>query len=139
MRCVTAAFQAQQAACWACRPCNPPQGAPLPPHHSISDTDLDSSTRTRRAGIRNVGGLAWSPDQPGRLYYTVLERDQMGNDMPDDLVQSATLQTGTDYRFPYCHWWGWVGGWAGACGVAAWQSVRSRAMPDAAGRRGRGR
>ena len=50
-----------------------------------------------------MGGVAWSdsPALPG-AFFTVLERDQMGDDRPDDLVARAT-KAGQFFGFPYCH------------------------------------
>jgi glucose/arabinose dehydrogenase len=57
------------------------------------------------AGIRNAAGFGWHP--AGRLLFSGMERDHMGNDRPDDILAAAdAVQPGVDFNWPYCHWWG---------------------------------
>ena len=62
---------------------------------------------TAAAGIRNVGGIAWSdhPELPG-TFFSVIERDLMGPDRPDDNIVMAT-EEGDFWGFPFCHWCEW--------------------------------
>jgi hypothetical protein len=48
-----------------------------------------------------------------------MERDRMGNDLPDDFLGVAD-KPGIDFTFPFCHWWVcWAGmGWHGQLAVA---------------------
>ncbi|EFN51270.1 hypothetical protein CHLNCDRAFT_55227 [Chlorella variabilis] len=55
-------------------------------------------------GIRNAAGFDWVQ---GRLMFAGMERDRMGNDLPDDILGLADPATpGVDYGWPYCHWVG---------------------------------
>ena len=72
------------------------------------------------AGIRNAAGWDWHPAS-GALLFAAMERDRMGNDLPDDFLGVAD-KPGIDFTFPFCHWWvcwagmGWHGlAWAGMC------------------------
>ncbi len=51
-----------------------------------------------------MGGIAWSdhPELPG-TFFSVVERDLMGPDRPDDNIVMAT-EEGDFWGFPFCHW-----------------------------------
>lgn len=61
-------------------------------------------------GIRNAAGFDWHP-VTGALLFVGMERDNMPpdhNNAPDDVLV-AVQQAGTDYGWPYCHWWAGLG------------------------------
>lgn len=56
------------------------------------------------AGIRNAAGWDWHPGT-GALLWAGMERDEMGNDLPDDiLAASYPDQPAVNWAWPYCHW-----------------------------------
>lgn len=56
------------------------------------------------AGIRNAAGFDWNAET-GALLWSGMERDRMGDDLPDDVLgASFPDQPGVDWGFPYCHW-----------------------------------
>ncbi|GAB4820067.1 hypothetical protein N2152v2_007113 [Parachlorella kessleri] len=74
---------------------------------TLQRLDLNGSgMETFARGIRNVGGIAWSdhPELPG-TFFSVVERDLMGPDRPDDNIVMAT-EEGDFWGFPFCHWIG---------------------------------
>lgn len=52
-------------------------------------------------GIRNSVGFAWHPTTK-QLWFTENGRDNLGNDMPTDELNTAP-QAGMHFGFPYCH------------------------------------
>lgn len=95
-------------ACFRC--CALPRAdAPSSPWRPCSRLALHAA-----AGIRNAAGFDWVQ---GRLMFAGMERDRMGNDLPDDILGLADPATpGVDYGWPYCHWCGTM--WQAACCVA---------------------
>lgn len=58
------------------------------------------------AGVRNSAAFTFHHPGTGLLVFSGMERDQMGDDIPDDLLGMADPQApGADFRWPYCHWW----------------------------------
>lgn len=53
------------------------------------------------SGIRNTVGFAWHP-LTGKLWFTENGRDNLGNDVPADELNTAP-QPGMHFGFPYCH------------------------------------
>jgi len=86
-----------------------PVGAPCnvckekePIYASITRMSPDGKTRDVFAsGVRNTVGFDWHP-QTGVLWFTDNGRDEMGDDVPDDELDSAP-KAGLDFGFPYCH------------------------------------
>jgi glucose/arabinose dehydrogenase len=60
-----------------------------------------SGARIFASGLRNPNGLAWEPVS-GKLWTTVNERDELGNDLVPDYMTS--LQDGGFYGWPYSYW-----------------------------------
>ena len=52
-------------------------------------------------GIRNSVGFAWHPSN-NQLWFTENGRDNLGNDVPADELNTAT-KAGMHFGFPYCH------------------------------------
>lgn len=52
-------------------------------------------------GIRNTVGFDWHP-QTDVLWFTENGRDGLGDEIPDDELNSAP-ESGLDFGFPYCH------------------------------------
>ena len=52
-------------------------------------------------GIRNSVGFSWHPSN-GKLWFTENGRDNMGNDVPDDELNTAP-KAAMHFGFPYCH------------------------------------
>jgi glucose/arabinose dehydrogenase len=52
-------------------------------------------------GVRNCMGFDWQP-RTGDLWFTDNGRDNLGDDLPPDELNHATLQ-GLHFGFPYCH------------------------------------
>lgn len=66
--------------------------------------EIDPATGTRRifaSGLRNPVGLAWQPDS-GRLWVSVNERDELGNDLVPDYMTSVT--PGAFYGWPWSYY-----------------------------------
>jgi glucose/arabinose dehydrogenase len=66
--------------------------------------EIDPATGVRRvyaSGLRNPVGLAWQPDS-GRLWTSVNERDELGNDLVPDYMTSVT--PGGFYGWPYSYY-----------------------------------
>jgi glucose/arabinose dehydrogenase len=66
--------------------------------------EIDPTTGTRRvfaSGLRNPVGLAWQPDS-GRLWVSVNERDELGNDLVPDYMTSVT--PGGFYGWPWSYY-----------------------------------
>ena len=66
--------------------------------------EIDPATGTRRiyaSGLRNPVGLAWQPDS-GRLWVSVNERDELGNDLVPDYMTSVT--PGGFYGWPWSYY-----------------------------------
>lgn len=66
--------------------------------------EIDPATGARRvfaSGLRNPVGLAWQPDS-GRLWTSVNERDELGNDLVPDYMTSVT--PGGFYGWPYSYY-----------------------------------
>jgi glucose/arabinose dehydrogenase len=59
------------------------------------------STRVFASGLRNPNGLAWEP-QTGKLWTTVNERDELGNDLVPDYMTS--VRDGGFYGWPYSYY-----------------------------------
>jgi glucose/arabinose dehydrogenase len=57
-------------------------------------------TRVFASGLRNPNGLAWQP-QSGRLWTTVNERDELGDDLVPDYFTS--VEEGGFYGWPYSY------------------------------------
>lgn len=60
-----------------------------------------SGDRLFAEGLRNPNGLAWEPTS-GKLWVTVNERDELGNDLVPDYMTSVT--DGGFYGWPYSYW-----------------------------------
>jgi glucose/arabinose dehydrogenase len=60
-----------------------------------------SGARIFASGLRNPNGLAWEP-VTGKLWTTVNERDEIGNDLVPDYMTSVT--DGGFYGWPYSYW-----------------------------------
>lgn len=86
-----------------------PIGAPCnvcarenPVYSSISRMNPDGTGfEVYASGIRNSVGFAWHP-QTGALWFTENGRDNMGDDVPADELNTAP-QKGLHFGFPYCH------------------------------------
>lgn len=86
-----------------------PVGAPCnvcekenPVYSTITRMNADGSDFEIYAhGVRNSVGFAWHP-QTGVLWFTENGRDNMGDDIPGDELNTAS-QKGLHFGFPYCH------------------------------------
>lgn len=68
---------------------------------AVLEIDLASrKMRTFATGLRNPNGLSWNPDD-GRLWVTVNERDELGNDLVPDYMTS--VRDGGFYGWPYSY------------------------------------
>ncbi|PSC76447.1 sorbosone dehydrogenase [Micractinium conductrix] len=58
-------------------------------------------------GIRNAAGFTWHPET-GALLFAGMERDLMGDNLPDDFLGALNPATdlGANLEWPYCHWEG---------------------------------
>jgi len=66
--------------------------------------EIDPATGARRvyaSGLRNPVGLAWQPDS-GKLWVSVNERDELGNDLVPDYMTSVT--PGGFYGWPFSYY-----------------------------------
>ena len=66
--------------------------------------EIDPASGARRvfaSGLRNPVGLAWQPDS-GRLWVSVNERDELGNDLVPDYMTSVT--PGGFYGWPWSYY-----------------------------------
>jgi len=64
--------------------------------------NADGSEREMFAeGIRNSVGFTWHPET-GELWFTDNGRDMLGDDLPADELNHASMQ-GQHFGFPYCH------------------------------------
>lgn len=66
--------------------------------------EIDPATGARRvyaSGLRNPVGLAWQPDS-GKLWVSVNERDELGNDLVPDYMTSVT--PGGFYGWPWSYY-----------------------------------
>jgi len=66
--------------------------------------EINPATGARRvyaSGLRNPVGLAWQPDS-GRLWVSVNERDELGNDLVPDYMTSVT--PGGFYGWPFSYY-----------------------------------
>ncbi len=66
--------------------------------------EIDPATGTHRiyaSGLRNPVGLAWQPDS-GKLWVSVNERDELGNDLVPDYMTSVT--PGAFYGWPWSYY-----------------------------------
>lgn len=66
--------------------------------------EIDPATGARRvyaSGLRNPVGLAWQPDS-GKLWTSVNERDELGNDLVPDYMTSVT--PGGFYGWPFSYY-----------------------------------
>lgn len=66
--------------------------------------EIDPATGARRvfaSGLRNPVGMAWQPDS-GRLWVSVNERDELGNDLVPDYMTSVT--PGGFYGWPWSYY-----------------------------------
>jgi glucose/arabinose dehydrogenase len=66
--------------------------------------EIDPATGAHRifaSGLRNPVGLAWQPDS-GRLWVSVNERDELGNDLVPDYMTSVT--PGGFYGWPWSYY-----------------------------------
>jgi len=66
--------------------------------------EIDPATGARRvfaSGLRNPVGLAWQPDS-GKLWVSVNERDELGNDLVPDYMTSVT--PGAFYGWPFSYY-----------------------------------
>ncbi|KAI3430519.1 hypothetical protein D9Q98_005112 [Chlorella vulgaris] len=77
------------------------------PYCSIHRINKDGSgAEVFARGIRNAAGWDWHPGT-GALLWAGMERDEMGNDLPDDiLAASYPDQPAVNWAWPYCHWVG---------------------------------
>ena len=86
-----------------------PVGAPCnvcekenPIYASITRMNADGTGLEIYArGIRNSVGFSWHPSN-GQLWFTENGRDNMGNDVPDDELNTAP-KAAMHFGFPYCH------------------------------------
>jgi glucose/arabinose dehydrogenase len=71
-------------------------------HASITRMNADGSEfEVYAKGIRNTVGFAWHP-QTKELWFTDNGRDNMGDNMPADELNTASRK-GMHFGFPYCH------------------------------------
>ena len=66
--------------------------------------EIDPATGARRvfaSGLRNPVGMAWQPES-GRLWVSVNERDELGNDLVPDYMTSVT--PGAFYGWPWSYY-----------------------------------
>jgi glucose/arabinose dehydrogenase len=66
--------------------------------------EVDLATANKRlfaSGLRNPVGLAWEP-ATGALWVSVLERDELGNDLVPDFM--TALHEGAFYGFPFSYY-----------------------------------
>ncbi|CAN5181058.1 sorbosone dehydrogenase family protein [soil metagenome] len=66
--------------------------------------EVDPQARTTRvyaSGLRNPVGMAWNPDS-GKLWVSVNERDEIGNDLVHEYMTSVT--PGAFYGWPYSYY-----------------------------------
>jgi glucose/arabinose dehydrogenase len=66
--------------------------------------EINPATGARRvyaSGLRNPVGLAWQPDS-GKLWVSVNERDELGNDLVPDYMTSVT--PGAFYGWPFSYY-----------------------------------
>ncbi|MEJ6789321.1 sorbosone dehydrogenase family protein [Brevundimonas sp. BR2-1] len=66
--------------------------------------EIDPATGTHRiyaSGLRNPVGMAWQPDS-GKLWVSVNERDELGNDLVPDYMTSVT--PGGFYGWPWSYY-----------------------------------
>ena len=66
--------------------------------------EIDPATGSHRihaSGLRNPVGLAWQPDS-GKLWVSVNERDELGNDLVPDYMTSVT--PGAFYGWPWSYY-----------------------------------
>lgn len=81
-------------------PCN--VCAPDSMHACITRMNADGSGfEVFARGVRNTVGFAWHP-QTKELWFTENGRDNLGDDRPDDELNTAP-QKGLQFGFPYCH------------------------------------
>jgi len=86
-----------------------PVGAPCnicdkenPVYASITRINADGTGMEVYArGIRNTVGFTWHPST-GKLWFTENGRDNLGNDVPADELNTAP-QAGMHFGYPYCH------------------------------------
>ncbi|QTC90378.1 PQQ-dependent sugar dehydrogenase [Brevundimonas goettingensis] len=72
--------------------------------HRANILEIDRMTGASRvyaAGLRNPVGLAWNPES-GKLWVSVNERDEIGNDLVPDYMTSVT--PGAFYGWPYSYY-----------------------------------
>ena len=82
-------------------PCNVCEQA-NPVYASITRMNSDGTGMEIFAkGIRNTVGFDWSPENKA-LWFTDNGRDEMGDDVPNDELNTATTP-GMNFGFPYCH------------------------------------
>jgi glucose/arabinose dehydrogenase len=62
---------------------------------------MTGASRVYAAGLRNPVGLAWNPES-GKLWVSVNERDEIGNDLVPDYMTSVT--PGAFYGWPYSYY-----------------------------------
>lgn len=85
-----------------------PVGAPCnacrrdPPYNTIQRLDIATGQQEVFArGIRNTVGFDWHP-QTGALWFTENGRDWLGDDIPPDSLNRASVP-GLDFGFPFCN------------------------------------
>ena len=86
-----------------------PVGAPCnicesnnPVYASITRMNADGTgMEVIASGIRNSVGFSWHPSN-GQLWFTENGRDNLGNDVPGDELNTAP-KTGMHFGYPYCH------------------------------------
>ena len=86
-----------------------PVGAPCnicesnnPVYASITRMNADGTgMEVIASGIRNSVGFSWHPSN-GQLWFTENGRDNLGNDVPGDELNTAP-NTGMHFGYPYCH------------------------------------
>ncbi|MEO6684175.1 MAG: PQQ-dependent sugar dehydrogenase [Ginsengibacter sp.] len=81
-----------------CNVCEPKK----PVYASITRMNPDGSDfEIFASGVRNTVGFDWHP-KTREIWFTDNGRDLMGNDMPDDELNTAT-KAGLHFGYPYCH------------------------------------
>lgn len=81
-----------------CNICEPKK----PVYASITRMNPDGSNfEIFASGVRNTVGFDWHPNTK-EIWFTDNGRDLMGNDMPDDELNTAP-KAGMHFGYPYCH------------------------------------
>lgn len=81
-----------------------PQNITMPEYLQAAILRVDPKTGVMEDvahGIRNSVGMAFNP-QTKNLWFTSNARDWMGNEGPEDVLETVTKK-GENFGFPYCH------------------------------------